>query len=85
MNIEMIREYWWVLLILAGLAILAIALLRPRQRVRLSDSTPLRRRFLVQLVLPWLLQRPAPPHGLWYCWTLGSSRIMLRCRSTNNC
>ena len=42
MNIEMIREYWWLLLILAGLALLAIALLRPRQRVRLSDSAPLR-------------------------------------------
>ena len=42
MNIDVIREYWWLLLILAGLALLSIALLRPRQRVRLSDSAPLR-------------------------------------------
>lgn len=39
---EMIREYWW--LILAAIAILAMLLLvmRPRQRVTLTDSAPIR-------------------------------------------
>jgi predicted flap endonuclease-1-like 5' DNA nuclease len=38
---ELIREYWWLLIVVAGL-ILAFILLRPRQRVRLTDSGPTR-------------------------------------------
>ena len=38
---EFIREYWWVIAIVVALA-LAFILLRPRQRVRLSDSAPVR-------------------------------------------
>ena len=39
---ELIQEYWWLLI--AGIAILALLLLlgRPRQRVKLSDSAPVR-------------------------------------------
>lgn len=39
---EMIREYWWV--VLAAIVVLALLflLLRPRQRVTLTDSTPVR-------------------------------------------
>jgi len=51
MNMDLIREYWWLILIALGIAILAFLLLRPRQRVRLSDSAPLR---------PHM---PAPPLG----------------------
>ena len=40
---EWVNEYWPVLLVgLLLLAILAFVLLRPRQRVRLSDQTPVR-------------------------------------------
>lgn len=42
MTIDMLRDYWWLLLIVLGAVILAFTLLRPRQRVRLSDSAPLR-------------------------------------------
>ena len=38
---EMIREYWWVIALVVALA-LAFLLLRPRQRVTLSDSAPVR-------------------------------------------
>jgi len=38
---DFIREYWWVLVVLAAL-VLAFILLRPRQRVKLTDSTPVR-------------------------------------------
>jgi predicted flap endonuclease-1-like 5' DNA nuclease len=41
-NMDLIREYWWVVLIALAIAILALVLLRPRQRVRLSDSAPIR-------------------------------------------
>lgn len=41
-NMDLIREYWWLIPIALGIAILAFLLLRPRQRVRLSDSAPLR-------------------------------------------
>lgn len=36
-----IHDYWWVLVIVVALALIAI-LLRPRQRVTLTDSTPTR-------------------------------------------
>ena len=38
---ELIRDYWWLLAILFGL-VLAFILLRPRQRVKLTDSAPVR-------------------------------------------
>lgn len=41
-KMDVIREYWWLVAIALGLAVLAFVLLRPRQRVRLSDSAPLR-------------------------------------------
>ena len=41
-NMDLIREYWWLVLVALGIAILAFLLFRPRQRVRLSDSAPLR-------------------------------------------
>src|SRR3954462_14435668 len=37
-----IREYWWLLLIAAIAIAIAFTLLRPRQRVRLTDSAPVR-------------------------------------------
>src|SRR5215213_3408331 len=36
-----IREYWWLILVVAAL-VLAFILLRPRQRVALTDSAPVR-------------------------------------------
>ncbi len=38
---DLIREYWWLILIVLALA-LAFILLRPRQRVQLTDSAPVR-------------------------------------------
>jgi predicted flap endonuclease-1-like 5' DNA nuclease len=40
-NMDLIREYWWLI---AGLiaVVLAFLLFRPRQRVQLTDSTPVR-------------------------------------------
>jgi len=38
---DLIREYWWLVVVVAAL-VLAFILLRPRQRVRLTDSTPVR-------------------------------------------
>ena len=37
-----IREYWWLLLLAAIAIAIAFTLLRPRQRVRLTDSAPVR-------------------------------------------
>jgi predicted flap endonuclease-1-like 5' DNA nuclease len=48
---DLIREYWWVILILAAL-VLAFILLRPKQRVALTDSAPVR---------PHM--QPRPPEG----------------------
>ena len=39
---DFIREYWWLLLIAAIAIAVAFTLLRPRQRVRLTDSAPVR-------------------------------------------
>jgi predicted flap endonuclease-1-like 5' DNA nuclease len=39
---DFIREYWWLLLLAGIAAALAFTLLRPRQRVKLTDSTPIR-------------------------------------------
>jgi predicted flap endonuclease-1-like 5' DNA nuclease len=49
---DLIREYWWLAAIVGVLA-LAFVLLRPRQRVRLSDSAPVR---------PHMANTP-PPEG----------------------
>src|SRR3954470_5311383 len=38
---DLIREYWWLVIVLVVL-VLAFILLRPRQRVRLTDSAPVR-------------------------------------------
>jgi predicted flap endonuclease-1-like 5' DNA nuclease len=38
---DLIREYWWVIVIVVVLA-LAFILLRPKQRVTLTDSAPVR-------------------------------------------
>lgn len=39
---EVIREYWWLIVLVIAIAILAFLLMRPRQRVRLTDSAPVR-------------------------------------------
>ena len=39
---DLIREYWWLGLIAIVLAFAAILLLRPRQKVQLTDSAPVR-------------------------------------------
>ena len=39
---DFIREYWWLILILAIAGVIAVMLLRPRQRVELTDSAPVR-------------------------------------------
>src|SRR5215208_386756 len=38
---DLIREYWWLVMVVVALA-LALLLLRPRQRVTLTDSAPVR-------------------------------------------
>lgn len=38
---DLIREYWWLIVVLLAV-VLAFILLRPRQRVRLTDSAPVR-------------------------------------------
>ena len=50
---DLIREYWWVIVIVVAL-VLAFVLLRPRQRVQLTDSAPVR---------PHMPQRNTPPEG----------------------
>ena len=50
---ELIREYWWLIIVVLAL-VLAFILLRPKQRVTLTDSTPVR---------PHMTQRKGPPEG----------------------
>src|ERR1043165_6981891 len=51
---DLIREYWWLIVILVAL-VLAFILLRPKQRVQLTDSAPTR---------PHMTQKDkAPPEG----------------------
>ena len=38
---DLIREYWWLIVVLVAL-VLAFILLRPKQRVTLTDSAPVR-------------------------------------------
>lgn len=52
---DMIREYWWVLPVAVAIAIILFLLLRPRQRVTLTDSAPLR---------PHMAAKPAEGRGL---------------------
>ena len=50
---DLIREYWWLIVIVVGL-VLAFVLLRPKQRVQLTDSTPVR---------PHMTDVKRPPEG----------------------
>jgi predicted flap endonuclease-1-like 5' DNA nuclease len=50
---ELIREYWWVIVVVLAL-VLAFILLRPKQRVTLTDSAPVR---------PHMAQLKRPPEG----------------------
>ena len=50
---DLIREYWWLVIVLVAL-VLAFILLRPRQRVQQTDSAPTR---------PHMAQDKAPPEG----------------------
>jgi predicted flap endonuclease-1-like 5' DNA nuclease len=48
---DLIREYWWVVVVVVAL-VLAFILLRPKQRVQLTDSAPLRPHMVQQRRLP---------------------------------
>jgi predicted flap endonuclease-1-like 5' DNA nuclease len=50
---DLIREYWWVIVIVVAL-VLGFILLRPRQRVQLTDSVPVR---------PHMARRKQPSEG----------------------
>jgi predicted flap endonuclease-1-like 5' DNA nuclease len=50
---DLIREYWWLIIVLAAL-VLAFILLRPKQRIQLTDSAPVR---------PHMAQQKRPPEG----------------------
>lgn len=50
---DLIREYWWAIVILVAL-VLAFVLLRPKQRVQLTDSAPVR---------PHMAQAKSPHEG----------------------
>ena len=50
---DLIRDYWWLIVILVAL-VLAFILLRPKQRVQLTDSAPTR---------PHMTHQKAPPEG----------------------
>ncbi len=49
---DLIREYWWLIIVVMAL-VLAFVLLRPKQRVALTDSAPVRPH----------LARSGPPEG----------------------
>lgn len=50
---DLIRDYWWLIVIAVAL-VLAFVLLRPKQRVQLSDSGPVR---------PHMAHSAKPPEG----------------------
>lgn len=39
---DLLREYWWLIAVAVIVLVLAVAMLRPRQRVKLTDSGPTR-------------------------------------------
>ena len=49
---DLIREYWWLVIVVVALVV-AFILLRPKQRVQLTDSAPVRPH----------MARKAPPEG----------------------
>jgi predicted flap endonuclease-1-like 5' DNA nuclease len=51
---DLIREYWWLIAVAVAVAIVAFILLRPKQRVQLTDSAPVR---------PHMVQQKRPPEG----------------------
>jgi predicted flap endonuclease-1-like 5' DNA nuclease len=51
---DFVSDYWWLILIAIVIAILAFIVLRPRQRVQLTDSAPVR---------PHMQQRAQPREG----------------------
>lgn len=51
---DLIREYWWLILAVVVVALLAFLLMRPKQRVQLTESAPAR---------PHMAQRKQPPEG----------------------
>jgi predicted flap endonuclease-1-like 5' DNA nuclease len=50
---DLIREYWWLIVVLVAL-VLAFLLLRPKQRVTLTDGAPVR---------PHMAQQKGPAEG----------------------
>jgi predicted flap endonuclease-1-like 5' DNA nuclease len=48
---DLIREYWWLIVVVVAL-VLAFILVRPKQRVQLTDSSPLRPHMAQQKRLP---------------------------------
>ena len=52
-SMDLIREYWWLIVVVVAL-VLAFILLRPKQRVKLTDSAPTR---------PHMQARQRPPEG----------------------
>ena len=50
---DLIREYWWLIVVVVAV-VLAFILLRPKQRVQLTDSAPVR---------PHMQARQRPPEG----------------------
>jgi predicted flap endonuclease-1-like 5' DNA nuclease len=41
-GMDVLREYWWLIAVVVAALVLAFVLLRPRQRVALTDSAPVR-------------------------------------------
>lgn len=50
---DLIHEYWWLIIVLVAL-VLVFFLLRPKQKVQLTDSAPVR---------PHMAQEKRPPEG----------------------
>jgi len=50
---DLIRDYWWLIVVVVAL-VLALILLRPKQRVTLTDSAPVR---------PHMAHQKRPPEG----------------------
>ena len=52
---DLVREYWWLIVLAAIAVAIAFMLLRPRQRVTLTDSAPKR---------PHMQEKPAERRGI---------------------